>query len=82
MEVTSRFYSWRETASVQQKEAFQDGRTPRGLILVTPITPSISFFNKNFEVLFFKVTLIAKGISEQGKEERREGRREGGKERD
>lgn len=40
---------------------------------MTQITPPISSFHKNLEVLFFKTTLTAKGISEEeGKEERKE----------
>lgn len=45
---------------------------------MTQITSSISSFNKNLEVLFFKRTLTAKGISEEeGEEGGTEGEREG-----
>lgn len=45
---------------------------------MTQITPPISSFHKNLEVLFFKTTLTAKGISEEeGGEGGTEGEREG-----
>lgn len=58
--------------------AFQGRRAQRGLVLVTQIISSISSFNKNLEVLFFKIALTAKGISEEeGGEGGTEGEREG-----